>query len=1521
MPPSTKGEGPLIDQRTSKPARRMLGGAAWTLAVVALPFAALADAPAAKDVKSAKSARDTPGAAAKGAGRKAAQETGPRDAGTKGADAKGESKPEPAAAARPAAPSAGAPAAQRWTAATPDEMVDRVLARGKQGGDDALAALVLASYLDDRASFGKVRDGLAAIAASSSPLADEARWLRLRLLAEPTPPLWTSVAAVPLDVAPDPGGLVKSFAIIGPFQDTAGGLMRREGPEEPGQSWSDMRARFDWGVYEVAFRRTLPSSATARGVPLDLYIHPRAESCSYLASRVTVPKDPRPMLVHVAATGAVRLLWDGADVAASEEAHARLVLDRITARLEPTAGDHLIALKVCTGSVNDDGRVRVRFTDERRAPLPLATSSDLTTLKIAPAKLSAAAPRAISVPRAPTPPSLSPSPSPSPLTAPEPLPARASLDGPKPSTANAPRPPASPAGKSAPVALAPRPTPVPAPSPLAGGAPGSAAASSPASVAGSAPGIAAVTNPPAPPRPRGEAAGGPARSAPLVLTASEDSPHFVPITPPPSVTVVRTSLDRGLDLRGAPSAERVLAASILRTLGGVDDARSPRAPGLLDRIASAPGTSADMLAMAGWLSPFGSNRSGWLNLALDRARAERDAAAVAFAQRRIAAAHLASRYVDWAFASIHEEPLRSAKDPEARLLRAMSERKLGSIGASRAALDEMLAIEAGLKAQTPISVLTEILDVARGQREIALRVARRLAEVDPDSRGPAYVNAARDSGPKAFETAAAESLGQQTSADDLIAIARSLLDAGRYAWAREAYYLATQLSPNRAAGFQGLAAARKAQSAIETRAGKPPEEDPELALMNLVRARDLEPGDAAIKAELALRSDEGSPASPSRHAMRDEQYIIPPEVFLARGKQIPVKKGTIADRELTWVRVVTYHPDKRVSQLMHYTREIVIEPRTENDLYENVPSEGDDTELLVARVHRKGGAVVMPEEQSSGGRRTYIRWPELKAGDVVEVAVRSWTAGPVGRRGDAPFYFIDYVGSTDTHPVLYNEVVVDSPQGSPLAIDVLNGKPDRVVPSQNDGRVVTRYIWDTPPTVPDEPLAPKLTETLPVVVGSTFAGWGAFREWYQGAVQGFTEPDDQVRRLAEELTRGKKTREDKLRAIFEFVADDIRYVNFVSSEWWLPNRPQELLARRQGDCDDKAMLLITLLKAIGIDATEVLVQTRYTGEPSLLRSEKAAIPVFDHGIAYLPGKNGAPGTWLDATSPESRLGPLPAMDARTVALFASEGPPKIVETPASSPDDHGIDADWTIKLAESGAGELTASERHTGDAAFELRMNLKQADARSQWVEQYLASGWFSTVQLKGDIEFKPDLPKGVAMLRFDAHSEGFARREGDELAVPIGEISPLTAQLAPLVKRTLPVVLPPQLAPGHEARTITIVAPPGYTFEDLPPGGDEPGGEFGRAHLEFARVKGVANAVVVKRSVIFDLSTIPVDKYAKWRAWLQRIDGLMHRMVRLAKVKSGSKGDRGNTQEAPPQRATVGASGGGKALHTSHPH
>jgi hypothetical protein len=1257
----------------------------------------------------------------------------------------------------------------RWTAALPDEMADLALQRAKAGGDDALAALLVAAALDERTTQGKVRAGLRAISATNSPVADDARWLAALLTPSPAGPLWGGSKSIAYDTGADPTGLVRSFAILGPFGDKGSGLAEREGPEAPGQRFTDPSARYAGGVFDVSWRRTLPASSTARGVPLDLYIHPRAESCTYLASKVTLPvkdKGPMPVVLHVASTGKVRLLWDGADVAESDEVHRRLVVDRMAVRIEATPGPHLVAVKVCSSAVPDEGRVRLRFTDEARRPVAVTSSSDLSM--------------------------------------PKPVEAVATKDGKKPAAAK-----------------------------------------------------------PAPAKTAGKAA------------------------PPKGLKRVQTALEKGLLLGDKSGAAAALRASILLTLGGADDTRSPRAPGLLEISLGTRETPPDMLAVAGWISPFGSDRTKRLNLAVEQGRAARDAAAVAFAQRRLFESSSASRYADWALARVREEPLASATDLEARLLKTAARGGMGAAGAHKPERDELLAMTAELRGRAPIAVWMQLAEAARNDPQTSITAARKLAELRPDARDSHYVGTFRAQGGAELERAAAESVVHQKNADELVSMGRLLMEAGRSAWAREVFYLATQLSPNKASAFTGLAEARKAVLAEEQRAGKPPSEPASLVAEAIARAQALEPTDAALKAELALRTQ-----GPGRVVRQDEAAIVQPSVFLARAKAKPAKKGEVFDRQLHWVRVVTYHPDRRVSQLMHYAREIVIEPRTENDLYEQeIPAEGDLTEMLFARVHRKDGSIALPEEQGYTGRNAYVRWPRLQTGDVVEVAVRSWTKDPVGRRGDPPFYFMDYVGSSDTRPILYNEVVVDSPASSPLAVDVLNGKPDRAETKTVNGRVLHRFVWDNPVNVRDEPLAPPLAETVPVVVGSTFAGWGDFRAWYKSAIEGFSTPDQRVKELAFELTKGKRTREEKIRAVFDYVADTIRYVNYVSGEAWLPNRPQVSLNRKQGDCDDKAMLLITLLKAIGIEATEVLVQTRLTGQTAVLRSEKVAVPMFDHGIAYLPAKDGSPAMWLDATSPQSRLGPLPAMDARTLAFFIDEGPAKMVETPPSSPNDHGVEADWRITLEPSGSGKLVAVERHVGDAAFETRTYLGEADARKQWVERYAASRWVPGIEITGDITFDGALSNGGAKLGYEAVSRAIARREGQDLVLNVSGAATLTSALAPLTQRTLPVVLPPDYAPRHDQRTITIVAPEGYAFADLPPGGEELGGEFGRARLDFERVPGQANVVVVKRSLIFDLSTISLDKYPKWRAWLQRVDGLMHRVVRLVPADAAKAG------------------------------
>jgi hypothetical protein len=346
------------------------------------------------------------------------------------------------------------------------------------------------------------------------------------------------------------------------------------------------------------------------------------------------------------------------------------------------------------------------------------------------------------------------------------------------------------------------------------------------------------------------------------------------------------------------------------------------------------------------------------------------------------------------------------------------------------------------------------------------------------------------------------------------------------------------------------------------------------------------------------------------------------------------------------------------------------------------------------------------------------------------------------------------------------------------------------------------------------------------------------------------------------------------------VADDIRYVNYQSGEWWLPNRPQHLLARRQGDCDDKAMLLISLLRAVGVEATEVLIQTRHTAQRRIMQSSKVAIPMFDHGIVYLPDESGEGGRYLDATSPQSRIGTLPAMDSGAMALRVEKNA-AIQQTATAAPADHGVTATWKMVLASDGSGRLEAEERHVGDLAFRLRRNLREEDTRAQWVESQILSGAFPGLTMEPKVGFDPTLVGGAARLTYAAKTSSMARREGSDLLVAVAPPRPVTTALAPLVQRTLPVELPPSVAPSHREVTIRLIAPSSHRFASLPPDGEADGGDFGKASLVFELAKD-KRSVTVRRRITLRKWRISVAAYPAWRAWLQKIDGLLQRAVRL---------------------------------------
>jgi len=975
------------------------------------------------------------------------------------------------------------------------------------------------------------------------------------------------------------------------------------------------------------------------------------------------------------------------------------------------------------------------------------------------------------------------------------------------------------------------------------------------------------------------------------VTTSDDLTQLPSSAPRPKFTEVQTPLGKALAVAATPSGatatmtaaavDDALAAALARRLGGADDLRTPKVQGLLDVVVSA-NPRPDVQAMAGVLAPSRSNQTSWLNAALERVTAsDADPAwepVAKFARRSLVDGRLNAGYADWAASTIASTELKTATDLDAQILRA---RLLDALSHDEAAFNAYKAIWDGNGASTPTAVLRLAANPKFGRPLITAAARSQAIGVWPRESARDLIVSKRLLGADAMKEATKSYFRLVASAEDIEAIAFQLARAGLDTDRLRFLTYAVGVAPNRKGLWADL---------VQAFAASPDPKLKELAKQALGRARDLDPGSPFLRAEENLALGELHPD--------DEQFIPDPATFLARRKGAPKWEAgkepllDVYDRQLDWVRVVTVDDAGRVAQLIHYSREVVKAPKDSSDLDEpHVPAEGDIVEVVRARVHRVDGTIAVPQQIDEGGALR-IRWTDLKPGDVVEVATRGYTEMPIGDRGAAPFYFLDFAGGPATHPVLWNEVIVRAPKKHPLFTAVVN---ESVQPPDihttgiepKTGRTLERYVWKNPIALPEEPLQPRGSEMFPTIIGSQFKTWDDFVTWYRAGVESFASVDPRVKRKAEEITKKAKTRDEKIAAIFNWIADQVKYVNYVSAEQWLPNRPQNVLDRMQGDCDDKAMLLMTMLKAIGItEAQEVLVQTRYTGMPSIIHAKGAVAPLFDHGIAFLPGKTPKEDRYLDATSPESRIGPLPAMDARAAAIrVTSSGPIPVVTLPSSSPAEHGIDGTWTITLKPDGAADIAIDELHVGDSAFWLRTSLKQQASAATWLEKAHDIASLPQIEVLPLVDFKGELPQGNATLKFKAKSAALARREGTDLVIGVRWGKSAVTALAPLVKRVTPVSLPPNLAPSQDVVKGIIAPPAGYKVGDLTEGGEVNGGSYGRASLKFE--KGPNGTVIVKRTFVLDQSLISVAEYPAWRKFLLEVDALFRREIRFVQASA----------------------------------
>jgi hypothetical protein len=143
---------------------------------------------------------------------------------------------------------------------------------------------------------------------------------------------------------------------------------------------------------------------------------------------------------------------------------------------------------------------------------------------------------------------------------------------------------------------------------------------------------------------------------------------------------------------------------------------------------------------------------------------------------------------------------------------------------------------------------------------------------------------------------------------------------------------------------------------------------------------------------------------------------------------------------------------------------------------------------------------------------------------------------------------------------------------------------------------------------------------------SSFHSWEQVNQWAQKVFALNKEPV--LDNVFDEIFTGEETTDDKINKIINYVQDDIRYMGIESGIGSIkPFPPEKVVNQRFGDCKDKSLLLVSLLKKIGIEkAYPVLVNYIMKQDIDKLYPSNEA---FNHCIVKFDYKDTS--YWVDPT--------------------------------------------------------------------------------------------------------------------------------------------------------------------------------------------------------------------------------------------------------------------------------------------------
>lgn len=232
----------------------------------------------------------------------------------------------------------------------------------------------------------------------------------------------------------------------------------------------------------------------------------------------------------------------------------------------------------------------------------------------------------------------------------------------------------------------------------------------------------------------------------------------------------------------------------------------------------------------------------------------------------------------------------------------------------------------------------------------------------------------------------------------------------------------------------------------------------------------------------------------------------------------------------------------------------------------------------------------------------------------------------------------------------------------------------------------------------------------------SMTSWKEFGSWYYELCEGRDILPENALKEIDDISKTSTGREDRIKKLYTYMQSRTRYVSIqLGIGSWQPFEASFVHNNGYGDCKALSNYMISILKATGIKAYPVLIES---GEQEIPLITDFPCNQFNHVIVVVPGDKDT--LWLECTNQDFPAGSLSYSCENRKALLITANGGEIINTPVTTSGNNIQLRKMVIHLRDNGSAEGKIITEWTGDQ-HNLVLSLSKNstfEEQEKWIKQ-----------------------------------------------------------------------------------------------------------------------------------------------------------------------------------------------------------